>query len=535
MAITRPISNLAQEGVIVYKCLTPFVALSTLGALYKMLSTYHEDILNMPVKVVPKVEIEDEEEDLFEGMTPTNTEEIEKEVAKKLPPFPAKTIRASKANIFWDWVEAVDESEFDHLVPYLYRTRPIIDRQRVDSKAAINIDKLGEKRTLNLDYIKRTHGSGGYKITVNDVNKAINGRGGTIGEVYIEIDEPGLEPILRLDELDYTHRDNKVYVDKLIAQGKITPDGKVTQVTPIQNNGNDPALMGMVKDMMGEFMKRSNQPPPKDTSTEVVGGMYSKAFDAAVGMIKDNARTESDPFKMLTALKELLPQQDSGAGMLAMVLKLQGDSQAREQTMMLKLMEVMQAKQETESDIDKLLKFKELGLLGGGEGGSSHKRSTLEILAEAGAPILGKVFDTVQLILQGNMLAKAGLVPPNPSQPQQPPPQPAPQITKGENIVEMPTPQETDQFTQLLTQYGGMIVQAINTKTPGDAFAESIETLFSPVVYQSIAGLGKEEIIKRLQSVPLVWNQIGGAPQLVNQFIDEFIAYGSQEEEGEEG
>lgn len=510
----------------------------------------------MPVKVVPKAwehgsftkqkykeseyvlgaEDKEEEEDIFGGMSPTNTDEIEKEVAKKLPPFPAKTIRADKANIFWDWVNEVDESEFDHLVPYLYRTWPIIDRQRVDSKASLNIDKLGDKQTLSLDYIKQTHGNGSYKITVNDVNKAVNGKGGTIGSVYLDIKEPGLDPILRLDELDFGHRENKVYVDRLIAQGKITADGKETQVTPIQNTGNDPALMQLVTGLVQKLTDNRNTPAPKDTTAETIGQMYSKASETMMQMVKDNSKTDNDPLKMLSALKDLLPKQDSGEGMLALVLKLQNDSQAREQATMLKLMELMQAKQETESDIDKLIKFKELGLFGGGDGGSNHKRSTLEILAEAGAPILGKVFDTVQLILQGNMLAKAGLVPPSPSQPQQQPPQQAPQLAKGENVIEMPVPQETDQFTQLLTQYGGMIVQAINTKTPGDAFAESIETLFSPVVYQSIAGLGKEEIIKRLQSVPLVWNQIGGAPQLVNQFIDEFIAYGSQEEgEGEEG
>lgn len=499
-----------------------------------MLSTYHEDILNMAVKVVPKAEIEDEDEDIFGGMSPTNTDEIEKEVAKKLPPFPAKTIRADKANIFWDWVSEVDESEFDHLVPYLYRTWPIIDRQRVDSKASLNIDKLGDKQTLNLEYIKQTHGNGSYKITVNDVNKAVNGKGGTIGSVYLDIKEPGLEPILRLDELDFGHRENKVYVDKLIAQGKITPDGKVTQVTPTQNMGNDPAVMQLLTSLINKVTDGRNQPIPKDTTAETIGQMYSKASETMMQMVKDNSKADNDPLKMLSALKDLLPKQDSGEGMLSLVLKLQGDSQAREQTMMLKLMEVMQAKGETESDIDKLIKFKELGLLGGGDG-ASHKRSTLEILAEAGAPILGKVFDTVQLILQGNMLAKAGLVPPSPSQPQQPPPQQAPQIAKGENVIEMPTLNETDQFTQLLTQYGGMIVQAINTKTPGDKFADSIDTMFGTIVYESIASMGKEGILAKLQAVPNVWNQIGGAPQLVNQFIDEFIAYGSQEDEGEEG
>lgn len=491
----------------------------------------------MAVKVVPKAEIEDEEEDIFGGMSPTNTEEIEKEVAKKLPPFPAKTIRADKANIFWDWVSEVDESEFDHLVPYLYRTWPIIDRQRVDSKASLNIDKLGDKQTLNLEYIKQTHGNGSYKITVNDVNKAVNGKGGTIGSVYLDIKEPGLEPILRLDELDFGHRENKVYVDKLIAQGKISPDGKVTQVTPTQNMGNDPAVMQLLTSLINKVTDGRNQPVPKDTTAETIGQMYSKASETMMQMVKDNSKADNDPLKMLSALKDLLPKQDSGEGMLALVLKLQNDSQAREQATMLKLMELMQAKQETESDIDKLMKFKELGLFGGGDGGSNHKRSTLEILAEAGAPILGKVFDTVQLILQGNMLAKAGLVPPSPSQPQQPPPQQAPQIAKGENVIEMPTPQETDQFTLLLNNYGGMIVQAIQSGKSGGDFAIMVETITNTVVYQSIAGLGKDTIINRLKTTKAIWEQVGGAPQLVDEFIEDFIAYGygSQEDEGEEG
>jgi len=477
----------------------------------------------IPTKVL---EIEDEE-DVMEGF---NGKQIS-DIKPRMPPFPSKRINPDRAYLFFDeWLPTVPDDEFNHFSIYLYRSWPRIDRTRYDPKAPINIDKLLNRQACQIENISSLHGNGTYKILFNDINKAIKGKGGTIGEVHFTIDEPDNPPKLVLDEVILEHPDNKSFVNQLRNDGKINREGDLV-AQPNNTASNDPVLMGLVKDLVN----KATQPAPRDNTSDKIAEMYMKANEQSMQMIKEQIKGD-DPektIKLMGMIKELMPKPDSGTGLLEVMLKMQADANSKESAMMMKMFELLKPVPPVaqESEIDKIIKYKEL-FGWGNDSGREAKKSTVETLIEHGAPVLSKVLETVNLVIQGGMMKQRmeqGNYVQNPVQQ----PTQAPQSTQQlEETTQMPT-HEVNQFTQLLAQYGGLIVSAINNGTEGSAFASSIETMFGPVVYEGIAGMGKEGIMLELQKAPNVWGAIGGAPKLVEVFIEDFLAYGQGEEEAE--
>lgn len=463
---------------------------------------------------------------------------------KGAPPFPAKSIRADKDNLFFDWVAQLNKDDWDHLSIYQYRQWPIIDRQRNNPLAAKYIDVWGKSFTK--DDIIKSHGSGKYQFLVNDANKAVKGKGGHIGTAYTEIEDMDNPPILRLDEVDPNHPSNRRFVDKLVAEGKLSVEGKL--MTPNQG-GDNAALIALLTRMIE---KQSQQPlqPQKDTTADNIGQMYVKASDSMMSMLKDQIKSD-DPdklIKMLSALKEMMPKPETENNSLALIMKMQGDmakvqseSQAARESMMLKMMEMMNAKTDQGDAEDKILAriatYKEL--FGGNEGGNPGKRSTLEVVLEHAAPAALKVMDIIGNVLSMQNfkagLVKNGQVPVVVNNPQQLPeatPQ-QPQPKQGENVVEMPKAPEDELIQLIRGPAGPLIIGALERQENGGVFAESLEGMFGTIVYEKIAALGKEKLLAGMQAVPEFWNVVGSVPKTIEKFVDDFIDYG-KDEGGEE-
>lgn len=502
--------------------------------------------IDMAVKVTNKPPIIEEKEELpppelVDFEVEPNFEILE---PRKMVPFPAKNIEANKDHLFWEWQEKLVEDDWNHLVMYLFREWPYIDRQRINPKANINIEVIGSKFSKNSSKFLTEHGSGKYKLLVNDINKAVNGKGGTLGTVRFEVNDPEYPPIFVLEELATEHPSNRGIVSKLVAEGKLTIEGKVMTQNN-QGGGDNAALIALLTRMIE---KQGQQPlqPQKDTTADNIGQMYVKASDSMMSMLKDQIKSD-DPdklIKMLSALKEMMPKPETENSSLALIMKMQGDmakvqseSQAARESMMLKMMEMMNAKQDNGDAEDKILAriatYKEL--FGGSEGGNPGKRSTLEVVLEHAAPAALKVMDIIGNVLSMQNfkagLAKNGQAPvvvQNPAQIEQPQQQQPKQ--EGDNVVEMPKAPE-DELIQVITMAGPLILKAIERKESGDMFAQGLEQMYGTVVYEKIVAVGKDKIIEAMKQVPLFWEEVKDIPQVVEKFVVDFIAYKDEEEE----
>lgn len=508
----------------------------------------------MAVKVTKKPIEKLQETHIQEESPPTEFIDFENEpslqvlVSKDCPPFPAKTIPADRENLFWRWIESLSQEDWNHITIYCYRDWPIIDRTRDNPSAAKYIDKYGSRFTKDVlikgDGADRIpHGSGKYSFIVNDANKAVGGKGGQIGRAYVNVTEVDHPPIFRMEELISEHPSNRSIVDKLVAEGKLSPQGKIMQT---QGGTDNTALIALLTRMIE---KQSSQPQqaPKDSTAESISQMFVKANDTMLGMVKDQAKSD-DPdklVKLIATLKELLPKAESGNEMLTLVVKMQGDmakvqaeSQAARETLMLKMMEMMNSKNtNSEDEFDKTLerqiKLKEL--MGGESGGGDRKKSIPELAFEYGAPVAIKLFETIQGFINVRNYSEGlkkqqqqGAANPQAQQQGAQPvglpavaqeqPQTNPEAGK---VVEMPQTAEQQLVAIVKGPAGPLIIAALQRGDTGDMFAENLEGMFGRMTYDQIATVGKDGILAAMQAVPEFWSQI--VPSSVEKFVEEFI------------
>lgn len=456
---------------------------------------------------------------------------------KPLLPFPAKVIKSEHSDTYFEWMAKLDDEDWLHLSTYIYRTWPLIERQQVDPKAYSYIDCPSGKFTK--EDILADHGSGEYKITINDLNKTVAGKGGQIGTVFLTLNERDHPPKLILEELLIDHPKNRRYVDKLKAEGKLTNDGRV--MTPQPNTGgNDQAAMyRLVNDLVNKVTS-TNQSKP-DSTVETVTSMLSKTHDQSLAMIREQMKGD-DPDKLLKTLTLLMTlmqgnkTEDKGESLLATVLKIQNDAQTRTDSMMTKMMEMMQVnKGGIKDEVETLLAIKEA--FGGGEGPAA-KKTTVEVVTEAVAPLVGKVLDVITGVMSMKNF-EAGLKARQTTQvPTTVPAATTEQQPQGENVVEMPASGNQQLVAMIKGPAGPMIIGALQRGQTGSAFAEGVENMLGPLVYKQIIAVSKPAMLEAMKAVPefaeaLV--QVGATDQIVAEFIDDFFAYNEGDGEGEEG
>jgi hypothetical protein len=76
-----------------------------------------------------------------------------------------------------------------------------------------------------------------------------------------------------------------------------------------------------------------------------------------------------------------------------------------------------------------------------------------------------------------------------------------------------------------------LLYTALQSDATGDSFAESVTTLYGPMMYKQACLLGEKGLLAMLQQHP-VWQQLGTYQAKMPEFISQFIAYGK--EPGEE-
>jgi hypothetical protein len=72
-----------------------------------------------------------------------------------------------------------------------------------------------------------------------------------------------------------------------------------------------------------------------------------------------------------------------------------------------------------------------------------------------------------------------------------------------------------------------MLLNALGNERTGADFADSILTLYGPLLYRQVCSLGEAGMLAMLQQRP-VWAQLGALQSKMPQFIHEFVTYGEE-------
>ena len=72
-----------------------------------------------------------------------------------------------------------------------------------------------------------------------------------------------------------------------------------------------------------------------------------------------------------------------------------------------------------------------------------------------------------------------------------------------------------------------MLLNALGNERSGADFADSILTLYGPLLYRQVCSLGEAGMLAMLQQRP-VWAQLGALQSKMPQFIHEFVTYGEE-------
>lgn len=486
-----------------------------------------------------------------EAQLPVTSSETE----RVWPKPPGKTLTFEQ---LCEYMGSFNTLQWSHAMVYLYRFWPIIYR---DPKY---IDVITEAKQLDLEYIISQFGGGKYKLLVTDTDRKDSKQ---VCEAYLKISHIEHEPILNYDEVDKGHRDNRTYVERLIAKGILDQGGNTvsSQTKPIQGGNDLTVLASTMQSVVNQLLSERRQGNTNKTgideavitrSLDMMSGAYKTALDTAV---KQGNPNEVDQLTKIMSTFQTIMQMvkpDANANrqsdtLWEKILSMQSENHKVQLEVMKELLKNNQAAKNPDSQLDGLL-----GLLGKMKeifgldtiSGSSHKPSTLETIMEKAPLVLDPLARIAENVYNGLLMRKgmSGV-----SQPIRQPANAAinPQaLSAGDQPnrgVEMnpgnPTVNATENIDSELgfdpvafvNQYGPIILQWINSNKTGDELAEWVESGFGSTTYLAIRNIGKEKMLRAMKMVPEYWQLIQPIEQQVSVFIDEFIGYADMPIEGD--
>ena len=503
-----------------------------------------EKPLQLPESVDDFDDILAEEESETFGFTPVKASEVEKEAPvvsspTKTPEFPTKVIKAKDSAIFWEWLASLSDEDWTKVNVYVYRQWPIINKRLTDPSANTNIEKyMGSFTEQNL---KESHGSGEYKLMVNDSSRTVGGKGGKVGEAYISIVDPMYPPLLDVSELTIGHPQNRSYVDQLKREGKLDMNGNPA-VQPGQREGNTGAtgeLVDLIKELVRNGMRQQAVAPQKDNSTDAVIQMMAKTHEHSLNLVKDQIKGD-DPeklVKLMVAVAGLNKPDNSMEMFMKMQMemtRLQAESANSREALMMKLFELTNKPKEDDfgKKLEQLMQLKELTGGGESEGGGGGRKKWYEVAIENGAPVLNSIIQGITQFIAVKTQVDAQQRQQQAPQGNMQHPTAEPQAIEGSNVVEMPT--QPKQVSPLI-QYGGMVIAALQRGETGDKFASGVVRLIGPLAYKQIASVGKDAIIAEMKEVPQFWQQMAPYEAVLEEFVADFVECGGEEFMEDEG
>lgn len=494
-----------------------------------------------------EIELDEEEELDEQPETPAEAGAPAASAAdpRKIPR--AKRLQAEEFETF-----LTNYPETDGTMFYLYRLEPKIDRTYTSGDdAETNIDK-GKHQKFSLAWLRQTWGSGRYHVRFKDAGKQVCDSVVDINE-YTEF-----PPILDVRELVDCDA-NRPFINNLIARNKAYRDGQGFLV-PM-----DPSKTGVGKSGDG-------------SSAEVVDRVLNFAERVAgrnqpgAGRIEEHAGLKAVDM-MVNAQQEMMKQffastagKGSGDGD-KLILTLLTTMMNNQQAMMLKFMEMSSdgkgkggAGGLTLANIlDLLDRFGDSKVLQRilGRGDAAADVPWWQSLLDKIAPDLTGLVKTIAIAqanrpaapAPGAALPAARPTAPAAAAPSSPAPAapatgdgipvtdpnvgiPASAIEPSEVITPhresaAPANAEEEQRKQTIS-IANQMFNLIERGQSGDGLAYLIDMSYGFPMYASIAQLGKDGMLARMNAIPELATVIAMMKQDVETFIEEFLEYGKK-------
>lgn len=470
---------------------------------------------------------------------PTNrpVDKAAAELAQKhaLPQPPGKTLD-------WDQMQAylalLTPEMWSHISIWLYRIRPRIIRQLKDPQAPNYIDCIGEK--FDTDYIIERHGGGKYMIEATDSTATKRGESRHLFRCFFQIDEIRHEPKLVYEELDVNARENMSYIQMLQHRGTLDGKGQVVQNQSQSNNAAAGINADVIKEILG-FVSKLN--------TEQQNALHSRLatdkddLSKSVGNILLEKMKQDDPSKqvqmlssLLTALKEIVgtSKSDGNSTLYDRIIQMQ----AEHNKTVLQLIERISQNNRPEANpegtdefdrLSKVLEFAEkLSAMRGGGGGHRNGWDIgLDYAKELGLPLM-QTISNIFTLRRGGQPVPVG----NPGAPGAFDPYANPQALRAHantmNAQQPPpsmpmgTATASTPLMGLFQAYGGIVINALNNRTPGFEFADYVCGLMGDATHAMIANYGEDNIVQTMMTIPEF--VMFGEPRL-RTFTHEFIHF----------
>lgn len=465
---------------------------------------------------------------------------------RQLPKLPGAKGTIVSFDVFINWTGLLTPDMWNHVLVYVYRHFPVIDRQKLDPSGVKYIDVITEPITYQ-EFVEK-HGGGKYGFMVCDTEIQQHR---SIFEARLSIPMGQYEPKLDLAELVTENRDNISYVAKLRADGRLDSEGNVIEKGSRKGNmansnvgGNE--VVTLVKEFMGMFAKM-NQDQQANIRAKVAGDGEG-TIGKAIGDILLEKMKQEDPSKtvsMITALMQAMKSKTEDTSNTGNVFLQMMQMQAEHSKQMMEMMKIQLTPKESNgeekdefSKLKQLLEIAEM-IKGGSRGGSrSGWDIGLDFARELAAPLL-TTFNNILSLRKGGvpmanqppmteqqMLAAAGM--PSTNQPTSNP---------SNQPVTVPL---ASQLAPLVQQYGGMLIQQIQSGKKGWEFAEDLVRFSGPAPHAMIAKFQVTDIISTMKQIPELWGQLEPiwGEEYLTKWVGEFINYEeiiAQMEDGTDG
>lgn len=466
---------------------------------------------------------------------------------------------------FFDYVAALDpEADWPRVAIYGYRHWPRIIRE---PSYVLKIDGEKPADALDKEFILRELGSGKYNLKLNDKTS-----GRTIVQCNIDYSYPDRPPLIDLRELDTAAAVNRLLVEKLVREGKLTQDRQI--VTPPESS--DASLAQALRDVAMEAMKGKGgaggvENLASQKAFEMIATASQKSLEVVIANLKGageghkgggelaaimpllialvgakNAPPPPAPaadntvVTILTTMIESANKRAEAAEKLASEER--KEAAAERQRQHEKDLEMLRQRGDPLDMVDKVLGLKER--LGGNE---PDNRKWPEKLVDELAPHVGQALDVL-----GKFASRPAYQPgpprpaaaPGAGQPARPmpaggpqpvqaidqQPQPGQQAEPQPGETEVPQPISQDPEITFLypifIERGQNLVQLFSSDPGcGPMIADLVRTSAGSAVYERIARMGVDKILATVDLIPQMAADFAkaGTPEMIREFISDFI------------
>jgi hypothetical protein len=248
----------------------------------------------------------------------------EEEPPATQPGFPRPPGMNLAPEAFFAYLQKLRESDWARCIIYVYRLWPLIRRPPKQK----NIDKIS--RPIDLHYLLKLHGSGDYRLLIND--RDIKGTHKTLCQTVVRVRDEHYPTRLNLEDLVTEDPINKPFVEEMIRAGRLSPQGEIVQAGTQTPDPSAAVLAKGITDLATAILQQN-------TNRKSDGGLEAATISKALDIISTAGQKsvemalsqvqQQDPdkfIKLIAAVKELAPS-GGNEKLFELLLKTQADSQ----------------------------------------------------------------------------------------------------------------------------------------------------------------------------------------------------------------